>query len=317
MSERILVCAITGGRPRLADRPTFHYLDQLRDAGLDTAWVIREDHVDGYEADTHRIEPYSLDWANRYARTHWRHQVTRFEPNGFHGAFTGREWAMRLGAAGGYDAVIQLDDNVRAIGPLHATHSAHRSMTSIPEMFSLLQDVVFSTNVALCGFQLDSIPAPDEAPIVRPGFPYSVFMERVTATRLPYYGPFEDDIMHALDYGLSPAPITAGVMEVFKYKKISGGTSGMRAKYNASRGLELARRYPKNARLGVGSRTSSVQDTAKGFRHFLNTKGFTPVTITDPERFQTASAEVARIITACLQVSVAMSHEKMTRRSKG
>lgn len=317
VSERILICAITGGRPKLEDRPTSKHLDDLRAAGYDTAWVIREDQIDGYEPDTHPFETYPVEWADQYARTHWRHPVAKFTAGGFHGAFTGREWAMRLGAAGNYDAVFQLDDNLTFIGPLDSSRRSYRETSSAIEIFKIMQDITFATNVVMCGIQLNSVPAPPEPLLIRPGFPYSAFIEKVSPTRLPYYGPFEDDIMHALDYGLSAAPTTVAIIDAFRYNKTYGGSTGMRSQYSATRGLGIARLYPKNVRLSPGARTSSptTREDDRGMRHYLNTKGFTPVNITDKARFETAAAAVTRIIELCRHAYHIDSRDKMNRRS--
>lgn len=315
-SERILVAVITGGRPRLEDRTTSRYLPALKAAGYDTIWVTREDQAGPYEPDGNPIETFTLDWANKYAKTHWRHPVEEFIPGGFHGAFTGREWAMRLGQSRGYDAVIQLDDNIKDIGPVEASRTTFNKHVTHVEMFQLLAELAFSTNVSLLGMQLNSIPTPPNPKLIRVGYPYSAFIEKTGPLRLPYYGPFEDDIMHALDYGLGKAPTTAALIEVFKYVKHSGGNNGMRSRYNNTRGLGLLRQYPNNVTLRPGRRTSSTAETERGFRHYLNTKNFTPIHITNPTRYTQASNQITTITNNCITTFHQDTRNKMTTRSK-
>lgn len=316
MKERVAVRVITGGRPALKDRPTAKHLQALLDAGFaDAAWVIREDQVDGYEVDDHPFVTYPVEWADRYARAHWRHPTAVCEPGGFHGAFTGREFAMRHAEEQGYDAVLQMDDNVVSLGLLTSSQPAFRKAMSGGEMLALLQEFSASTNAMMLGAQLNSTVPKGRLKMIREGYPYSVFIEKCGPGRMEWNGPYEDDIMHALDYALYGGPLrTAGVVEVMKYLKQHGGTSGMRKHYNASRGLEIARRYPDNVRLRVSRRTSSPNDKAKGVRHFLNTKGFTPIRVTDRERFLAAEARLQEGVQQALAYRREWDREKMRRR---
>lgn len=297
MSPRLLAAVITGGRPLLRDRMTAQFFDDLRAHGFDVEWVLREDHVAEYETDGETQNVYDLDWSNGYARAHWRHPVTRFEPDGFHGAFPGREHAMRTAEARGYDAVLLLDDNVKALAPVHAELIECRRTMSPGAMLRLLVDLCLSTNARMCGAQLNSVPYSMNSKVLRPGYPYSVYVERTGPGRMPYYGPFEDDIMHALDYALHGGPNrTAAVADPLRYVKTSvrHNTGGMRKHYTGQRGLEIARRYPKNVTLKVTRATSSPADRsgARAVRHILRTTGFTPIRVTDPDLYAKAADAV-------------------------
>jgi hypothetical protein len=296
-----LVCVITGGRPSLDERVTRTHFESLHAAGFEhIEWVLREDHVDAYERDEHALNVYPLDFANSYARAHWRHP-NAFEPNGFMGAFAGREWAMRTAEQRDFDFVLQLDDNVKRLGLLNADRPAYRAALDGGSMLALLVDFAKCTNAAVLGAQLSSVP-PDRVKTIRTGYPYSVFVERV-AGRMSYFGPFEDDIMHALDYALYGGPDrTAALVEAMRYTKDSRSMTGMRKHYDAQRGVEIARRYPRNVQLRVTRRTSSVSDKSKGVRHILNTRGFTPVRITDAELF----ADAERRLHAAVREAVAL-----------
>lgn len=313
-----LVAIITGGRPALEDRPTRLFVDSLRAVGLtDVEWVIREDHVGTYERDDLPLNVYPVEWASRYAKGHWRHPTAVWEPGGFFGAFPGREWVMRTAEDRGYDSVLQLDDNVEVIGLLNANQPALRSALDPGTLLRLLVDITLSTNGYMVGAQLSSVVPKGMTSLVRPGFPYSVFVERTGPGRMPYYGPFEDDIMHALEYALHGGPArTAAVVDVIRYnKEHKNRAGGMRTNYGAARGLEIANRYPGNVRIGWGPRTSGTKDSARGVRHFLNTRGFTPVTVTDRDRYLAAEQQLRDAVAAALDAKRAWDREKITRRA--
>lgn len=314
-----LVSIITGGRPALTDRPTHALLPFLRAAGFsDVEWVVREDHAEAYETDGEAtLNVYPVDWASRYAKRHWRHPTAAWEHAGFYGAFPGREWAMRTAEDRGYGAVLQMDDNVVNLGLLNSNQPAFRSALDPGTLLLLLVEVALSTNAWMTGAQLNSVMPKGYTNLVRPGYPYSVFVERTGPGRMPYHGPFEDDIMHALEYALNGGPgRTAGVVDLIRYNKehkARGG--GMRAQYNTTRGLEIANRYPRNVRIGMGPRTSSSKDAARGVRHFLNTRGFTPVTVTDPARFTAADAALRAGVQAALTAKRGWDQDKIARRA--
>lgn len=316
--SRVLVSIITGGRPALDARPTRLLVDSMRDAGFtDFEWVIREDHAPTYETDDLPLNVYSTAWASRFARSHWRHPTAVWTHGGFFGAFPGREWAMRSAEDRGYDAVLQLDDNVQVIGLLNANQPAFRSALSPGVLLWTLVELTLSTNSYMTGAQLSSVVPKGMTALMRPGYPYSVFVERTGPGRLPYYGPFEDDIMHALEYALHGGPgRTATVVDLIRYNKehkARGG--GMRAQYNTARGLEIANRYPRNVRIGMGPRTSGTKDAERGVRHFLNTQGFTPVKVTDPARFQAADTVIRDGVTAAVAAKREWDREKIARRA--
>lgn len=312
---KVLVAVITGGRPALKDRVTHRFFPDLRATGFpDIEWVIREDHVASYEQDDTPMNVYPVEWASDYAHDHWRHPTARWEHGGFFGAFPGREWAMQTAEERGYDAVLQLDDNVIRLGVLNANQPSYRSVMSPGRMLRLLVELSASTNAMMLGAQLNSTP-PTRFQVIRPGYPYSVFIERTGSGRMPYYGPFEDDIMHALEYARNGgANRTAGVVEAFRYYKHHQVSGGMRGSYDGTRGLEISRRYPDNARIGEGKRTSSPNDRQRGVRHFLNTRGFTPIRVTDRERYDLAAKETREAVTRAVAAKREWDRAKMRRR---
>lgn len=310
-TPRILVSIITGGRPALSDRPTRQYTETLLAAGFEQVeWVLREDHARDYETDDLPLNVYPVTWASRFAKTHWRHPTTIWSDGGFFGAFPGREWAMRTAEDRGYDAVLQMDDNVETIGLLNSTQPSYREALGAGDVLRILADLALSTNSYMTGAQLNSVLPAGIVPTIRPGYPYSVFIERTGPGRMPYYGPFEDDIMHALEYGLNGGPArTAAVVDVIRYNKEHKVRSGgMRTQYGAHRGLEIANRYPNNVRIGFGRKSSS---------HFLNTKGFTPVQVIDEALYRDADARLRAALVVAGERKREQDARKIARRAAG
>lgn len=292
---RVLVSIISGGRPKAKERPSNSFARDFADTfGWDVETVVREAHAEEYEPDGFPLNVYSEEWAADYARGHWKHPSFEYEEGGFYGAFTGREWAMRSAEERGYDLVLQMDDNIVKMG-IEETTSPARFEVPYTEWMHLIAEVAMSTNASLLGLNLDSVPPGEARPLLRPGYPYSCFFEKVSPSRPAYFGPFEDDIMHALDYSTSPLPHTAAVMPHFKYLKESRSKSGMRSKYGSHRGLGLVKHYPAHAKLKVSRSTSAPmrgETQPKAVRHILNTRGFTPVKVTDRDRYLAAESQL-------------------------
>jgi hypothetical protein len=315
---RVIASVITGGRPKISDRPTAQFFPELKAAGFDIEWVVRGDHAAEYEPDAQPFNVYTPAWANTYARGHWRHPTVKWEPGGFFGAAPGREWAMQSAEERGYDAVLQLDDNITHLGLLTCSHPACRAAMAPGVMLSLLAELAASTNAMMLGAQLNSAVPRGKVKMARVGFPYSCFIEKCGPGRMPYYGPFEDDIMHAMEYGLHGGPgRTAGVVEVMRYLKESQSKTGMRKHYNHARGLELPRRYPNNAKLRVSNKTTSpnAKDGAKAVRHFLSNRGFTPIRVTDPARYTTAEKQVRLAVAEAQRLKVEWDRGKIRKRA--
>lgn len=314
---RLLIAVITGGRPLLSDRPTRRFFEEFSALG-DIEYVVREDQAQDYEEDAGiPFNTYSVSWANKYARTHWRHPRAEFKPGGFHGAFTGREWAMRTAEERDYDLVLQLDDNITSFGPLESTRLISQpEVAQRAECVRIMAELILSTNLYMFGAQLGSVSVLPKIPPVRPGFPYSFFLEKTGPGRMPYYGPFEDDIMHAMEYGLNGGHgCTAGLTEVIRYSKESKSTTGMRKHYNPERGLELVRRYPRNATLREGPSSSSPTASGRAIRHYLKSRGFTPVRVIDSERYAGASEDLNKLASSVREYLDKRKREKIAQRA--
>lgn len=191
----LLVAIISGGRPRLSQRPTAQFVSQLRAVGVrDVVWVVSDHEADGYEEHPDApIVTYPRDWAYEYARDHWM-RVEPPDPEGFFGAFPGREWACLEAERRGCWGVLQLDDNLTVLALGRGTAAAQRVIRDNGGMglyVDLLAAVVLATNARTCGAQLNAVINPQMI-VARAGFPYSLFVEQVGDGREHWFGPYEE-----------------------------------------------------------------------------------------------------------------------------
>lgn len=309
-----LVGIITGNRPRLKDRPTRRIAYELAEAGYPVEWIVREDHVESYEADDLPFNVYPVDWSFEYACAHWTADHVRPTRGGFLGAFPGREWLMRDAESRGLPAALHLDDNIVKAGIGNCSRPPSQTVTA-PMAVGWFSRVAASTNTAMVGCQLNSVQPKGQVRLIRNGFPYSYFLERTGPVRRPWVGPFEDDIMHALVYSVDGLSTTAALSNWLTYGKVAGGKTGMRANYDYRRGLAAARRYPDNVRLGISSKSSSPNSIERGPRHFLNTRNFNPIKITDREVFDGAMADLRHWADEYQAALHALNRNKMAERA--
>lgn len=264
----LLVSVITGGRPLLKQRTVARFFDQMHAAGVaDIVWVANERHAGDLEEDEHEVVTYSDDWAFEYASEHWMSPDTPPERGGFFGAFPGREAAAREAERRGCWGVLQLDDNIDRIMFVRDTRGGNKVIQDLGGFaffVDMLTAVSRSTNARTVGAQLSSIPEP-EFKIARPGFPYSLFIERVGEGREEWFGPYEDDITHSLQYGDRADGSTAAIVPMIRYHKENTSKTGMRAKYNHERSKMLQRLQPHVAKVGVRATRSNGQGGARVF----------------------------------------------------
>ncbi|MDK8505555.1 hypothetical protein QP957_10750 [Corynebacterium accolens] len=211
-----------------------------------------------YEKDDNELAVYPMEWAEKYAAEHWMNPKP-YEPGSFFGAFVGREWACLEAERRGCWGVLQLDDNIistTAVAQDSAGEATLRAHGGMSFMADILAGVALSTNGRMVGAQLTSVIT-NQAKVSRPGFPYSCFIERVGEGREHWYGPFEDDITHAFQYGTRADNSTALVVPMLRYRKESKSKSGMRSKYNHERAVQLQRIFPESAKIVAKSTKSN------------------------------------------------------------
>jgi hypothetical protein len=286
----ILVAVISGGRPELRRRPTRSYLPDVLAAGVAGAeWCISSADAAGYERDAHDLMVYDRGWAEEYAAAHWMMPKPP-ETGAFLGAFPGREWACREAERRGCWAVLQLDDNIDWLCFLRGTAASKHFVTARGGMglfLDLLAGIMLATNAWTVGAQLDAVsPSAKQASVVaRAGFPYSLFLERVGPGRESWFGPFEDDITHSLQYGSREDGATAAVVPTLHYKKETGSKTGMRAHYGAERAVQLQRLFPQAAKVNVRATRSNGRGGPRAFHTMPPGAVRNPLVVRDRDLF--------------------------------
>ena len=316
----LLVAVITGGRPELRQRPTSKFLQGLRDAGVaDVVWVVSEKDAPAYEHDDNDLCVYPMDWAEKYATEHWM-QPTPYEPGTFFGAFVGREWACLEAERRGCWGVMQLDDNIVKVSFVNEPKAGQEMAAALGNLAGLadtLAAVALSTNGHMVGAQLGAIGR-FERKLSRPGFPYSCFIEKVGDKREHWYGPFEDDITHALQYGTRADNATALVVPIWKYGKEFKSKSGMRNNYNNERAVQLQRIFPESVNLTIQRAKANglVTDSARRVFHKMQSTAIrNPQVITDRELYQQLREAMSRWIDEYVERMAARAKEKSLKRT--
>jgi hypothetical protein len=324
-SERagVLVTVITGGRPRLRDRKTAQFLPSLVDAGVaDVVWAVREDHAESYERDDYDLLTYPKDWSREYAEAHWTDQSIPISD--WHGPGPGREWAAREAERRGCWAVLQLDDNIDWLCFLRGTGASKQIVTRHGGMalfLDLLAGVTLSTNAAFVGASTDyTSPSTKQAQVIaRPGFPYSCYIERVGPGREEWFGPYEEDILHALQYGNRSDGVTAAVMPSLHYKKNTSNTKGgNRPHYGptSQRAVGLQRLFPEAAKVGVRATHSNGRGQPRIFHTMLPGAIRNQLTIRDAERYALVRGKLQAMTDEWYAGELAANREKVRRRTE-
>lgn len=313
----LLVAVITGGRPLLKQRPTARLLPALTAAGFPPpVWVLSERDAPGYEQDEHEQVIYPAGWAHEYARDHWMLPEPP-EPGGFLGAFPGREWACREAERRGCWGVLQIDDNVRELRYVRDSIAAFNERHGGSALYAdALTGLSLATNARMMGLQLSAVQpsSRDMQTLVRTGFPYSFFVERVGAGREPWLGPYEDDITHALQYGSRYDGATAAVMPVLTYFKDHGSRTGMRARYGATRSVQLQRLLPEAASIGLRASYSNGAGGPRVFHKMGPGAIRNPLTVQDRELYGRVKHRVESLMPDWWELHLAQNRRKTDRR---
>lgn len=311
----LLVAIISGGRPRLAERTTAQFIESLKAAGLTVVWVVSEKDAPGYERDDCEVVTYTQDWAFEYAKTHWM-RVEPPECGGFMGAFVGREAACREAERRGCWGVMQLDDNIADLTFLRHSQASRRTSMDNGGMglyADLLAAVVLSTNARTAGAQLSSVPTP-ERKVARPGFPYSLFVEQVGEGREEWYGPYEDDITHSFQYGDRADGVTAAIVPMIRYMKEHKSSTGMRAKYDHTRSVQLQRMMPQGAQIKVMATKSNGRGEPRVF-HKMNAGAIrNPLVVQDRELFEAVRDRLGVLASEWMVREKELNKEKLLQR---
>lgn len=311
----LLIAVISGGRPQLKQRPTSKFLNQAAQAGHPIAWVVSENQAETYEKDDYQIVAYPTRWAYEYAASHWTLPGAP-QLGEFLGAFVGLEYACLEAERRGCWGVLQLDDNISSFLLEKGTSwKIIQQRGGLAYVASILGSTALSTNGRTVGAQLSSIPP--KRIWLNPGFPYSCFVEMVGEGREHWYGPFEDDIMHSLQYGNRAESGTALTVNILRYVKESKSTSGMRKHYNHERSKALARIYPEVARSTVKKSKSNGMGGPRVFHHMRSDAIRTPLVIRDKSRFMSIRNELGDLIEEWGKERERLNREKMRKYAEG
>lgn len=312
----LLVAVITGGRPNIDQRPTAELLKHLKDFGAsDIVWVVSDQDAPGYESDGHNLAIYSREWAYGYAKAHWM----LAEPpavDGFLGAFPGREWACLEAERRGCWGVLQLDDNIMKLCMPRGSRAAYRVAErngGLALYADLLCAVTLSTNARMVGANLNSV-ANDTGVVARAGFPYSLFVERVGEDRENWYGPYEDDITHAFQYGTRADGSTAAVIPSIRYLKETKSKTGMRAKYDHMRSVQLQRLFPESAKLLIKKQKSNGRGGPRVFHQMMNSAIRNRLVVLDTELFTAVKEKIEALIEEWHPLHMEMTRAKVAKR---
>ena len=314
----LLVAVISGGRPKLMERPIARtFLDDLAGSGVaDVVWVVSDKDAPGYERDDHPIVEYPSGWAYEYASRHWMQTTPPDRKTGFYGAFPGREWACLEAERRGCWGVLQIDDNVNRLSVPRGGAGAFavaRDHGGLAMFMDLIAAVALSTNGRMVGANLDAVITA-EPTVARAGFPYSLFIEQVGEGREHWYGPFEDDITHAFQYGTRADGATAALLPMLRYSKESKSKSGMRAKYNHERSVQLQRIFPESAKVSVRATRSNGKGTPRVFHTMLPGAIRNPLTVHNPELFGAVREKLGRMVVEWNDAQLEANRDKVARR---
>lgn len=321
LAENLQVAIISGGRPKLKQRATARLLTPLKNAGIkNIAWVVSEKDAPQYENDEHPIETYSTEWAYNYAAAHWM-KPEKPNPGDFLGAFPGREWACHLAARNHCRYLLQLDDNIQRLSisgrNTAAASETAKQLNGLLFFAQTLTNITAATNTRMCGAQLSAVAGNKKTILARPGFPYSLFIEQIDNHREPWYGPFEDDITHAYQYGTRADGATASLAPLLTYCKESKSKTGMRSNYQNDRARYLQQIFPETANVTYINGTANGRGEGRIFHRMKTGAIRNPLTITNPELWNATRQQLTNALNLWGKLEAVKAREKVIKRTKG
>lgn len=321
LPENLQVAIITGGRPKLKQRATARLLAPLKNAGIkNIVWIVSEKDAPQYERDEHPIETYSAERAYEYAAAHWM-KPGKPNPGDFLGAFPGREWACHLAARNHCRYLLQLDDNIQrlTIGGRNSK-AAHETATQLNGLLFFAQtltNITAATNTRMCGAQLSAVAGNKKTILARTGFPYSLFIEQIDDNREPWYGPFEDDITHAYQYGTRADGATATLIPLLNYSKESKSKTGMRSNYKHDRARYLQQIFPETASITYINGKANGRGEGRIFHKMKADAIRNPLTINNPALWETTRQQLTNALNQWGKYEATRAREKVTKRTRG
>ncbi len=289
--DGLLVAVISGGRPKVSQRPVHKFLPTLP-AGMRAVTVVSSHEADRYEwGDTDPVV-FEREWAVDYARDHWVHVKPAPEPGSdmMLGAFVGREAACREAERRGCWGVLQLDDNIKFLRLLAGTPGKVTAarLGGLAYYTEVLARIALGSNARMVGAHLDAVISRERPVVARTGFCYSMFIEKVGQGREPWYGPVEDDIQHAFQYGTRAEDGTVAVVPLLRYKKESQSATGMRKMYDHTRAVPLQRLRPEAAEVRLMAAKANGRGGPRVFHRMKRGAIENPLLVTDQAEWDEA-----------------------------
>jgi len=160
----------------------------------------------------------------------------------------------------------------------------------------VLAAITLSTNGWMTGAFLTAVPPSNEKLVIsRTGFPYSLFLERIGAGREEWYGPYEDDITHAYQYGNNTDNSTALLVPMLGYMKEHASATGMRKNYNSARSVSLQRIFPETAKIGIYNGKANGRGGSRVFHKMIPGAIRTPMIVTDRELYASVGSYLSEL----------------------
>lgn len=280
--DNVNVYVITHGRAPRSSRPTCELLDY---SGLKYYLVMNEKQVDAYLAEGVKRDQIIVS-TDEFEKEYFERNKT-YDVD-FHGAICNRAMCNIHAKADGKKYAVQLDDNIihLSIGkrPFRVGDKAYFCMDYIPNMIEHMRDICESTNIGFLGLGMGTATPTFESKILRVGYAYSFFMENVEAN-IPWRGPFDDDVLHNLDFNHS-GKYTNALVTAYGYGKETKSKTGMRGAYNkyeAIRPIGTANIYPDHIGVGVAAKANGKD---RRFYHIFRKAMHQNIKVTDKELFE-------------------------------
>lgn len=290
--DNVNIYIITHGRPNPSQRPTSVFLEM---SGLDFYFVMNEKQVADYVAagvDKSRIVVSTDEYEEEYFRTHKTYDVD------FHGAICNREMCNIHARQNGVKYAVQLDDNIivlsvakRNVSPKDNEYFCREYL---PKVIRIMRDICESTNIGMLGIGMGQATPNIETKILRNGYAYSFFMENVEAN-IHWRGPFDDDILHNLDFNHSGI-YTNALLNAFGYAKETKSKTGMRKAYDkwvAIRPVGTANLYPDHVGVGIKPKANG---RGMRFYHVFKQRLHQNIKIRDGKKFSEIMNEIRGIV---------------------
>lgn len=255
--DNLNIYIITHGRCKPEQRPTCDFLEK---SGLKYYLVMNEKQVDDYVkcgVDRNKIIVSTDKFEEEYFKKNKTIDVD------FHGAICNREMCNIHARNEGKKYAMQLDDNIMqfSIAKIATTNKTKQIYCSqfMKDCIEQMKNIMESTNIGFLGMTLFATPI-TEKNMLRTGYAYSSFIENVNAN-IHWRGPFDDDVLHNLDFNTS-GKYTNGLLSIYGYYKETSSNTGMRKKYSeyvVQRAMGTSNLYPDYVGIGIRPKANGRQ----------------------------------------------------------